>query len=173
MASKKKKINHKQPLLIIKSMRGLFFYEKHNKSNLRNNWNNNRSWICIRKRNIFVFNIYGIKGLYGISVASIITGIVIYKVLLQIRNREYTRNYKEYLEKLGVNEKVREILSIIINIFLLISFYIMIAGFCAYFNQEFNIPKILVGIIVCSMCHITFMSHIEGVTKINTILIPF
>lgn len=154
-------------------MRGLFFYEKHNKSNLRNNWNNNRSWICIRKRNIFVFNIYGIKGLYGISVASIITGIVIYKVLLQIRNREYTRNYKEYLEKLGVNEKVREILSIIINIFLLISFYIMIAGFCAYFNQEFNIPKILVGIIVCSMCHITFMSHIEGVTKINTILIPF
>lgn len=119
------------------------------------------------------FNIYGIKGLYGISVASIITGIVIYKVLLQIRNREYTRNYKEYLEKFGVNEKVREILSIIINIFLLISFYIMIAGFCAYFNQEFNIPKILVGIIVCGMCHITFMSHIEGVTKINTILIPF
>ena len=45
------------------------------------------------------FNIYGIKGLYGIAVASIITGIVIYKVLLQIRNREYTRNYKEYLEE--------------------------------------------------------------------------
>lgn len=118
------------------------------------------------------FNVYGAKGLFGIIVASVMTGIIIYKVLMQIRNRD-VENYKEYLEKLKINKKIREILNIIINIFLLISFYIMIAGFCAYFNQEFHVSPLIVGIIVCFMCHITFMSHIEGVTKINTILIPF
>lgn len=118
------------------------------------------------------FNIYGIKGLFGITVASILTGIIIYKILIKIRKID-AKNYKEYLKQMQINPKIEEVFNIIINIFLLISFYIMIAGFCAYFQQEFNIPSTIIAIIVCFMCYITFMNNIEGVSKINTILIPF
>lgn len=118
------------------------------------------------------FNTYGEKGILGIIIASIVTGIIIYKVLMQIGSLE-VNNYKEYLSQMKINSKIKEILNIIINIFLLMSFYIMIAGFCAYFKQEFNIPTIVVGTIVSLACYITFMNNIEGVTKINTILIPF
>lgn len=118
------------------------------------------------------FNMYGEKGLLGIAVASSVTGIIIHSILTQIRNIE-AKNYKEYLNKMQINPKIKEVFNIIINIFLLMSFYIMIAGFCAYFQQEFNIPATIIGVIVCFLCYITFMNHIEGVTKINTILIPF
>lgn len=118
------------------------------------------------------FNIYGTKGILGIGVASILTGIIIYKILMQIRKID-AKNYKEYLEQIRLNSKIKEVFNSIINIFLLMSFYIMIAGFCAYFQQEFNIPSIIIAVIVCFMCYLTFMKHIEGVTKINTILIPF
>lgn len=118
------------------------------------------------------FNNYGMKGIFGIAIASILTGIVIYKVLMQIRVIE-EENYKNYLSKIKISPKIKEIFNIIINIFLLMSFYIMIAGFCAYFEQEYNIPTIIVSIIICIMCYITFMKHIEGVTRISTVLIPF
>lgn len=118
------------------------------------------------------FNIYGIYGILGISIASVLTGTIIYKVLIQVQNKKI-HNYNDYLEKLNLNHKVKIAINSIINIFLLISFYVMIAGFCAYFNQEFNISPLFTSIIVCIMCYLTFMSNIEGVTKINTILIPF
>lgn len=124
-------------------------------------------------KEIYVFfNQYGIKGLLGIGIASILTGIIIYHVLTQIKDME-AENYHHYLEKIHMKPKIKEILNSIINIFLLISFYIMIAGFCAYFQQEFKISPIMIGGIVSILCYLTFMGQIEGVTKINTILIPF
>lgn len=118
------------------------------------------------------FNSYGEKGILGIITASVFTGIIIYRVLVQIRSIE-VNSYKDYLSQMKINSKIKEILNIIINIFLLMSFYIMLAGFCAYFKQEFSIPTIVVGTTVSLACYITFMNSIEGVAKINTILIPF
>lgn len=124
-------------------------------------------------KEIYVFfNQYGIKGILGITIASILTGIIIYHILIQIRNTNL-ENYHQYLEKNHINPKIKELLNSIINIFLLVSFYIMIAGFCAYFQQEFRFPSIVIGSIVSVLCYLTFMRQIEGVTKINTILIPF
>ena len=118
------------------------------------------------------FNVYGEKGIIGIITASILTGVIIYKVLIKLRSLEGS-NYKEYLSEMEINPKIKEVLNIIINIFLLMSFYIMVAGFCAYFKQEFNVPTIVVGVLVSLACYMTFMNNIEGVTKINTVLIPF
>jgi len=117
------------------------------------------------------FNVYGSIGVIGILIASIISGIVIYKVLKYIRNKKI-ENYNQYLEELVNSKKTRDVFNIIINIFLLISFYIMIAGFCAYFKQEFNISPYIIGLIMAILCYFTFINRIEGVTKINTILIP-
>lgn len=124
-------------------------------------------------REIYLFfNIYGKKGVLGLIIASILTGIIIYKVLVQIK-RMKVNHYNSYLENLKMNQTIKHSMNMIINIFLLISFYIMVAGFCAYFKQEYGLSTFLVGMVVSFMCYLTFMNHMEGITKINIVLIPF
>lgn len=118
------------------------------------------------------FNVYGIKGLWGIAIASVLTGMIIYKAFKHLKDETIT-DYSTYLSKIGLHARVGDIMAKIVNIFLLLSFYIMIAGFCAYFEQEFHVPYFITGIIVATLCYITLMGNIEGVTKANTILVPF
>lgn len=115
---------------------------------------------------------FGKNGIYGIGLASIFTGVIIYCVLIKIRGTNI-ENYNSYLNEMKINNKIKEILNAIINIFLFASFYIMASGFCAYFKQEFNLDAIYIAIVLAICCYITFMGKIDKVTKINTILIPF
>ena len=117
------------------------------------------------------FNTYGEKGILGIIIASILTGVIIYKVLMQIRKIEAS-NYKEYLNQMKIKPVIKDVLNIIINIFLLMSFYIMIAGFAAYFEQEWHIPNYLGTAIIIILCSFIFLGNIERLMKINTILVP-
>ena len=79
------------------------------------------------------FNIYKENGMIGIIISSLITGMVIYKVLKLTNNN--INSYNELLERKKNKEILKYIMNIIINIFLLMSFYIMVAGFTAYFKQ--------------------------------------
>lgn len=114
------------------------------------------------------FNKYGNLGIIGIIISFLFLGIIIYKVI-KISNKYQINTYEEFLEKLGTKNGV---IKAIINIFLIISFYIMIAGFSAYFEQELNIPKIIGSLLIILLCYITFTKNINGIIKINTILIP-
>ena len=116
------------------------------------------------------FNIYKENGMIGIIISSLITGMVIYKVLKLTNNN--INSYNELLERKKNKEILKYIMNIIINIFLLMSFYIMVAGFTAYFKQEFDIPNIITAIIIVILCYITFMKNIEGIAKISSIIIP-
>lgn len=60
----------------------------------------------------------------------------------------------------------------IINIFLVISFCIMVAGFAAYLFQEINIPKICGIAIIAILSFITFLNNINGIIKVNCYLVP-
>lgn len=123
-------------------------------------------------REIYIFfNCYGSKGLAGIILSSTLTGLIIYQVLNQIKHKKI-ENYHQYIEKIGINASLKEIINNIINLFLLISFYIMVAGFSAYFKQQWGLSEILTGFIMIVLCYITFLHSMEGVTKVNTILIP-
>lgn len=123
-------------------------------------------------KEIYIFFVkYGKYGILGIIISSTIIGLIIYKVL-QISKKEKVENYEKLLKKINNNEKINEIIKNIINIFLLISFYIMIAGFSAYFSQELKIPNIIGTILICIICYITFKGNIESLIKVNTILIP-
>ena len=117
------------------------------------------------------FNIYNENGLIGIIISSILLGIIIYKVLKK-SNESKLKIYDELLEKIKVPSTIKNILNIIVNIFLLISFYIMVAGFTAYFKQEFNIPRILTALAITSISYITFMKNIEGITKVSMWIVP-
>ena len=117
------------------------------------------------------FNVYQENGIMGLVLSSVITGFVIYYVL-RISNKYNVPNYKELLETTKASKFTRNILNIIINLFLLMSFYIMVAGFVAYFKQEFNIPKIITSIIITIICYITFHRKLDGITRVNNIIIP-
>lgn len=119
---------------------------------------------------IFFFS-YGIKGLLGIVFASSLIGIIIYRTF-KIVKKNNIRNYKEFLNYLIKNNMIKNIVNIIINIFILASFYIMIAGFGAYLEQEFNLNSIIGSGILAIACLIIFKINIKGFVKANEILIP-
>lgn len=114
---------------------------------------------------------FGFNGLFGIIVSSIIIGLVIYKTFCIVKKNNST-NYKEFLNCLIKSDKLKEIANIIVNIFILTSFYIMIAGFGAYLNQEFGFNTIFGSAILAFFCLIIFKSNINGFVKVNEVLIP-
>ena len=74
------------------------------------------------------FNKYGSCGLYGMILSGIILSLVIYKVLKLTKNNKID-NYKELITRISEHKKINKILSNIINIFLLMSFFVMVSGF--------------------------------------------
>lgn len=126
----------------------------------------------LRGKEIYLFfGIYGINGIIGIIIAQALVGLIIYKTIT-ISQKYNIKNYSELIQKINTNNKINEVIKIIINIFLLISFYVMVAGFSAYFTQELGVPNIVGTIIIIILCYIVFMGNIESLIKVNTILVP-
>ena len=86
---------------------------------------------------------FGINGIFGIIVCNILIGVVIYKTC-NIIHRKEIRTYKEFLDIITPKLKrikhfdLSQIINNIINTFLLITFFIMVSGFGAYFSQEYR-----------------------------------
>jgi len=118
------------------------------------------------------FNKYGFMGIIGMILSCIITGFIIYKVF-KILNIKSVKSYSDFLLILSTNKKLNKLMQVIIQCFLLISFFVMIAGFSAYFNQEFKILIYIPAICISILCYITFRNNTKGIVSINTILIPF
>lgn len=123
------------------------------------------------------FCIYDANGIYGIIVSAFFISFIIYCVFNFIKKYDI-EHYEGFLDFLcgstGVSKgfHISTFLNALINLFLLISFYIMIAGFSAFFVQEFNLPPIIGSIIICFLCYITFTKSATGVVKANSFLIP-
>ena len=91
---------------------------------------------------LFFFS-HGLEGIIGIVISSTILAYVIYKTFVIVNKYQIT-TYKEFLNVLiPKSEKIKTISNIIINIFILITFFIMIAGFGAYFEQELGINSLI------------------------------
>lgn len=122
---------------------------------------------------IFFFS-HGMKGLLGIVISSSLMGIVIYQSLKIIKT-EGINTYKEFLDYILKNNKfskIANIINLIINTFILVTFFIMIAGFGAYFEQELGINSMLGSGLLATSCFILFMTSTKGVVKVNGILVP-
>ena len=125
---------------------------------------------------LFFFS-YGINGLIGILISSILMGIIIAKTLLLVKEYKIT-TYKEFLEifiKSGKNQKketIKNIINIVINTFILITFFIMIAGFGAYFAQELGWSAIIGSVFLAIASFFVFMTNVKGVVKLSQILVP-
>lgn len=120
---------------------------------------------------LFFFS-YGMDGLIGILISSIIIGVVIYSTF-NILNKYKINTYKDFLNiLLPKNTKLKIIANFIINIFILITFFIMIAGFGAYFEQEIGINRLVGSLVLAIITFIVFMTSIKGVVKVNELLVP-
>ncbi len=123
---------------------------------------------------LFFFS-YGKKGILGIIVSSILLGIIIYKTIVIIKEKQIT-TYKEFLENI-IPEKIRkekilEIINTIINIFILITFYIMIAGFGGYLAETIEIPQIIGSSILAIICIIIMSKETKGIVKVSEAIVP-
>ncbi len=114
---------------------------------------------------------YGIEGIIGITISSLLIGIIVYKVLEISREKE-TKNYKEFLNILVNNEKKLNIFNTVINIFILITFFIMIAGFGAYFEQQLGINSLIGSTILAMICYFVFLKDVTGLIKVNQLIVP-
>lgn len=124
-------------------------------------------------REIFLFFMqYGYLGQLGIILSSLITGIIIYLVL-KIERKEQINQYAELLTTINAKHKhLNRCLHGIVNAFLVISFFIMIAGFSAYMKQVYQLPNYLSSTLFVLFCYLIFQKSLQGMTKINHYLVP-
>ena len=117
------------------------------------------------------FYCYGLKGILGLILTFVLMTILIYKSL-KIIIKYKINNYDEFLEIFIKNKKLTRIVNTILNILLLVTFYIMIAGFGAYFEQEIGISRILGSLILAILCFCVFLTSVKGVLKVSQYLVP-
>lgn len=116
---------------------------------------------------------YGIKGITGIIISSVITGIIIY-FCLEIIRKNKIENYTDFINIIFNKNisNIKKLWNIIINTFILITFYIMIAGFGAYFNQQYGLNVILGSIILVVLTYVILKKGTKGVIILNEIIVP-
>ena len=119
---------------------------------------------------LFFFK-YGINGIIGIVIACFLISEVIGRVL-KICYQNNIKTYSRFCEYVIGNTKISRIGNNLINIFLLLSFFIMIAGFSSLLKQEFNINKIVGCLIILYLNYISSIKNVKGLMKISNILVP-
>ena len=125
---------------------------------------------------------FGSSGIAGLILSSALLSAIIYKVL-KISHAEKLKNYRDLIEKIIPHThsttperkyfNTKTIINNIINLFILICFFIMIAGFGAYLKEQFGIPNTLGSAILATACFFVLQKNIEGVIKVNKIIVPF
>ena len=125
---------------------------------------------------------YGMHGFVGIGVSACFIGIIVYLVF-HISDRYSITSYEEFLDVIMRNTRekklkskttqwIKSVIKNIVNLFLLISFFIMVAGFGSYFYQEFSILPVFGSVLLAFLCYLTFMKGISGISKISSMLMP-
>ena len=117
------------------------------------------------------FYAYGSSGILGIIVTCSLIGLLIYKSL-QIIYDNNIESYSDFLRFFIKNDKVVTIINNVMNVLLLVTFYIMIAGFGAYFQQEFEINKIIGSAILAILAGVVFFTSVKGVLKVSEFIVP-
>ncbi len=114
---------------------------------------------------------YGTYGIIGAVASAILTAVILYCTLLIVKRYDIKDN-SQFVEKITKGKTGSIIIKNIINIFLIISFWIMSAGFCTFFKQELGVPIIITAVLLTIVIYILFMKNIDGIIKVNTIMVP-
>ncbi len=116
------------------------------------------------------FGIYGVKGITGMFLSGILFSIIgAYLLIYVYKNR--IRSYKQLINKL-FQEKLGIIIDAIITFSLFTGFTIMVAGSGAIFQQEMGLSYNVGVLVMLISCFVVFLFSLEGLSFINSILVP-
>lgn len=123
------------------------------------------------------FKVFGNLGIFGLCFSTVMIGVTIY-IVLNIVKKDGIRSNDIFLEEIS-NNKIKKLQTITklllkntINFFLIVSFFIMIAGWSAFFKQKYNIPIFISSCSMAILLYITFLNNIEGIMKISSYILP-
>lgn len=119
------------------------------------------------------FNKYGNCGQIGIIIAIGLIAVVIYKTGT-IMYEQKIMNYEDFLERTikSKNKIIIYTIKNIINIFLVISFFIMCSAFSTYCYENYQIPKVIGGMIISVASYIILKKDVKAIIKTNELLMP-
>lgn len=122
------------------------------------------------------FFIYGKYGILGMIISISLISFIIYKTLKIIKKHDIS-SYDDFLDKIigntqNKNIDIKTIINFIINVFLLMTFFVMCAGFSAYFEQQLGINKIVMGVIASILCFFILNKSTKGLFLLSSVLIP-
>ena len=117
------------------------------------------------------FNNTGNYGILNIILAILVFFFTFYYVFKLIIKHDID-NFSD-LVKVITNKQISKFASNIMSVFLLLIFWIMLAGFGAFLSQLWHIPTIVGSILLALICYITFKFNIEEIIKIGKYAIPF
>lgn len=116
--------------------------------------------------NLF-FNSMGMTGLVGLVISGVLLGICIF---LSLESK--CSSYAELLNKNIENKIIIKIFSSTINLFLIVSFFIMIAGLSSFLFEEFNINYSIASLVSILLSFIIIRGNISRIEVFNKIFVP-
>ena len=114
---------------------------------------------------------FGVRGLVASAISGCLFMIFGAMVLLEAKKTKQT-HYLGYLKTI-LGEKTGKILYIISELFMAVSFCIMLSGSGALFNEQFGLPSIVGILSTAFICFVVLKGNIKGLTTINMLLVPF
>lgn len=119
---------------------------------------------------LFFFQ-HGYLGIIGIITSSCFIGVVLYKTI-RICQNEHIDKYDQFVNHIFKYNLTKILIKKWISFFLLISFSVMISGFCSFSKQEFFIEKYVSFFIIILICIYAFNKKIDTVMYLSNILVP-
>ncbi|WMM24709.1 hypothetical protein RBU61_17545 [Tissierella sp. MB52-C2] len=116
------------------------------------------------------FGVYGINGIWGMFIVGIILSLIGSLLLIKIYNNKI-RGFDELICNI-FGKRFGVILDSIITFSLYTGFSVMVAGSGAIFSQELNLSFNLGVIFMVVLSFIVFLFSLEGLSFINTMLVP-
>ncbi len=114
---------------------------------------------------------FGIRGLAACAISGCLFMIFGAMVLLGAKKTKQT-HYLGYLKTI-LGEKTGNVLYIISELFMAVSFCIMLSGSGALFKEQFGLPSIVGVLLTAVICFVVLKGNIKGLTTINMLLVPF
>lgn len=116
------------------------------------------------------FGVYGIKGTWGIFISCILFAFIGGLLLVKVYNNKI-KNFNQLSSKL-FGYRLGLVINTIISFSLYTGFSVMIAGSGAIFKEQLGL-SFNIGIVVMIICSfIVFLFSLEGLSFINTVLVP-
>lgn len=114
---------------------------------------------------------YGVRGLWGSALAGVFFALL--GALLLSRAKELKdKSFKSYLINI-YGKKPAKGFYFIVELFLAVSFCIMLSGSGALFQEQFHLPPVVGVAVTALICFLVLQGNLKGLTAINLMLVPF